>query len=547
MALSDYLQQVSGGVIVPTTNVYVEFVNNLSATAYIADAKTDPAGKYTFTTVPPPGTYSVYISPSLVAAVNSTDPIVQLAGGWNATGDGAYNIGTSPITTRGDLVDGGVSGVPQRLAIGATGNFLRSNGTDPSWQPVAESDVTNLTTDLAAKLTNPITTRGDLIDGGVAGAPQRLAVGSSGSFLRSNGTDPSWQSIAESDVTNLTTDLAAKLTNPITTRGDLIDGGTSGVPQRLAIGTSGKFLRTNGTDPSWQTIAESDVTNLVSDLAAKAIVDVTAGDYQAIGPSYVAGSTGKAADAGTVFAHGSGYSPNAHHNQAHSDSDHTGANSVGVGTATAAGAAPTIISTRPILAIRQDSAIYPIVTDDSTNGAADLLLQMNTWSPEDHGLISWTQDPVSCNGTFLLTTAGTVYVMRLHVRKAVTVTNIIMHVTTGGATLTSGQCFAALCTSGLSVLSATADQSTPWQSTGLKTMALSVAQAVAAGDYLVALYYNGTTAPTFRAGASQVSINIGLSASTARWATADTGRTTAFPGTLAALALSTNGMFAALS
>ena len=40
-------------------------------------------------------------------------------------------------------------------------------------------------------------------------------------------------------------------TNPMTTLGDLIVGGTAGVAQRLGIGTNGQYLVTNGTVASW--------------------------------------------------------------------------------------------------------------------------------------------------------------------------------------------------------------------------------------------------------------------------------------------------------
>jgi hypothetical protein len=46
---------------------------------------------------------------------------------------------------------------------------------------------------------------------------------------------------------------SAGLTNPMTTKGDVIYGGTSGAPTRLAAGTAGQVLQTNGTRsaPSW--------------------------------------------------------------------------------------------------------------------------------------------------------------------------------------------------------------------------------------------------------------------------------------------------------
>jgi len=58
---------------------------------------------------------------------------------------------------------------------------------------------------------------------------------------------------AQSDVTDLVDNLAAKVTNPMTAAGDLIVGGTSGAPARLGIGTSGKVLTSNGTAASWET------------------------------------------------------------------------------------------------------------------------------------------------------------------------------------------------------------------------------------------------------------------------------------------------------
>lgn len=40
---------------------------------------------------------------------------------------------TKPITTRGDIITGGVGGIDQRLAVGTSGQFLSSDGTDVVW------------------------------------------------------------------------------------------------------------------------------------------------------------------------------------------------------------------------------------------------------------------------------------------------------------------------------------------------------------------------------------------------------------------------------
>jgi len=49
----------------------------------------------------------------------------------------------------------------------------------------------------------------------------------------------------------------AKMDNPMTTAADIIYGGASGAPTRLANGTDGQYLKSNGTTvaPSWETIA----------------------------------------------------------------------------------------------------------------------------------------------------------------------------------------------------------------------------------------------------------------------------------------------------
>jgi hypothetical protein len=59
------------------------------------------------------------------------------------------------------------------------------------------------------------------------------------------------------------TALAAKMTNPMTTVGDLIVGGTSGAPSRVAAAAVGKVWASNGVGvaPSWQDVAGLGLTN----------------------------------------------------------------------------------------------------------------------------------------------------------------------------------------------------------------------------------------------------------------------------------------------
>ena len=168
------------------------------------------------------------------------------------------------------------------------------------------------------------------------------------------------------------------------------------------------------------------------------------------------------------------------------------------------------------------------------------------WGAADVGFIAWNYDPVAVFSNSI-PAAGALQMCRIKIPKAVTITNLYLSVVTAGATLTSGQNFAALFDVNRNRLGVTADQTTAWASTGLKTMALTTPQAVAAGEYFVGFYANGTTRPAFaRANAADV-VNGILSLANARWAASSTGLTTAMPNPAAALTLSTTSYWAAVS
>ena len=86
-----------------------------------------------------------------------------------------------------------------------------------------------------ASFVSPMTTKGDLIAAGTAGAAARLAIGTNGFAL-----------IADSTQT-LGMTWAAVLVNPMTTLGDLIVGGASGAPARLGVGTDTYVLTADST------------------------------------------------------------------------------------------------------------------------------------------------------------------------------------------------------------------------------------------------------------------------------------------------------------
>jgi hypothetical protein len=132
----------------------------------------------------------------------------------------------NPMTSSGDIIYGGASGVATRLAAGTNGHVLTLAGGVPSWAA-------------NAGMVNPMTASGDVIYGGASGVPTRLAAGTNGYVLTLTAGVPTWAA------------AAAGMTNPMTTSGDIIYGGASGTPTRLAAGSNGQVLTLAAGVPSW--------------------------------------------------------------------------------------------------------------------------------------------------------------------------------------------------------------------------------------------------------------------------------------------------------
>jgi hypothetical protein len=170
-------------------------------------------------------------------------------------------------------------------------------------------------------------------------------------------------------------------------------------------------------------------------------------------------------------------------------------------------------------------------------------------SPQDQGLIAWTCDPAATNTTQIIPGVGQLMTAKLVLPVLSTVTNIIMSIATQGSGLTSGQNFAGLYNPSGALLSGTADQTTNWGSAGLKTIVLSSQQTnLPPGIYTVAFYSNGTTLPTLRVGTAGSSWpNAGLATANSRFGIANTGLTTALPGTVGAITANEFAWWIALS
>lgn len=172
-----------------------------------------------------------------------------------------------------------------------------------------------------------------------------------------------------------------------------------------------------------------------------------------------------------------------------------------------------------------------------------------TFTPDDHGLLAWTFDPVLCANSAQVGNASTLYRFKIKIPVAMTISNIHILVTGAGTTMTAGQNFAALYSSAKARLSVTDDQTTAWGSTGHKTMALTTPQAVAAGVVYGAFWMNGTSLPTLARATALASYvaNPNLSAANSRHATANGSLTTTGPATIGSETASSQAFWMGLS
>lgn len=138
----------------------------------------------------------------------------------------------------------GQSTLAQLANIGS--NTILGNNTGGSTTPSALT-VSQVNT-LLGTLSNPMTTGGDIIYGGSSGTPTRLANGTAGQVLQSNGTTlaPSW------GTNSIGVNYTTQSSNYSAAIGDYVtaSGATTTITLPTAVGNSGKFIgvRFNGTN-----------------------------------------------------------------------------------------------------------------------------------------------------------------------------------------------------------------------------------------------------------------------------------------------------------
>lgn len=138
-----------------------------------------------------------------------------------------------------------VSATTSRQGVVQLTDSTSSTSTTTAATPNAVKSAYDLANAAVAK--SVVTTAGDIIIGTGSATITRLAIGSSGTRLTSNGTTATWVA----DTTNTVIDAA----------GDLLIGTASDTVGRLAIGTNGYVLTSDGTTATWSAAAGGAAAN----------------------------------------------------------------------------------------------------------------------------------------------------------------------------------------------------------------------------------------------------------------------------------------------
>ncbi len=173
----------------------------------------------------PAATYTDADAIAAIAGELTDSQLVQRQNGTSLQGislSTIYDGAIDAIEALGNGVLVTAAGVLDNVVGSTSGHVLTWNGTTAVFAAPASG------------FTNPMTTAGDLIVGGVSGAAGRLGIGSNGYVLTSNGTTATWAA-------------STGISNPLTTLGDVFVGGASGAPDRLPVGSYN----------AWQTIGLS--------------------------------------------------------------------------------------------------------------------------------------------------------------------------------------------------------------------------------------------------------------------------------------------------
>jgi hypothetical protein len=173
-----------------------------------------------------------------ILAVNSTPAFARVAG----------NTTTSNYFLR-SAGNGTISALPSfaQVAFGDLNGSLASGQLPSGWNPVsiANGGTGQVTPNAAFNVLSPMTTEGDLTYYH-SSAGTRLAVGASGTYLRSNGTDPQFSAIQAVDVPTLNQSTTGNATTATDASG--LTFGSTNIPNGSTAPGSDQQLTYNGSN-----------------------------------------------------------------------------------------------------------------------------------------------------------------------------------------------------------------------------------------------------------------------------------------------------------
>lgn len=154
----------------------------------------------------------------------------------------------------------------------------------------------------------------------------------------------------------------------------------------------------------------------------------------------------------------------------------------------------------------------------------------------DHGFLISNCDPLVATGTLVLTT-GLQYFGKAWVPRTVTATNVWFYVSAIGVTLTAGANNQAIYDSAGNQLCATANQTTNYTTTGMKTVAFTTPTTIPGGPGVfvwLAIKATATTPPSIARMSANANAqnNANLSAALSRAATNGTATGALLPATI---------------
>lgn len=133
-------------------------------------------------------------STTITAGINPADATCSLAAttGWPSTASVPFYVVIEPGTSAEEKCSATISGSTLTLTRGADDTTAVSHGSGATIYPVFSADEA----DEANLFASTMTTRGDLLTMGSGPTVGRVALGTSGYALTSNGTDVAWGQVA---------------------------------------------------------------------------------------------------------------------------------------------------------------------------------------------------------------------------------------------------------------------------------------------------------------------------------------------------------------